>query len=250
MRLLQRLRHDVAQREVEPLAVVLPALLGEHRQDALHSVFPHRALVTEPAIERMQLGDRARFTDPHLDAALAHEVERRDALGDPRRVVRRELDDAVTEADVLRALTGRRQEDLGRRGVGVLLEEVVLDLPRVVEPELVGELDLVERVLHELELGLLLPRSWELQLVEDAELQGDLPQVCVGLSVPLRRDGPVRRPDLRIAQPVARHGAGLARAPACRCPATCSATSRSWGPGTRASGPRTTCVAPIRRCGS
>ena len=72
----------------------------------------------------------------------------------------------------------------------------------------------------------------------------------MGVSVPLRRDGPVRRPDLRIAQPLARHGAGLARAPCCRCPATCSATSRSWAPATPASGRRTTCVAPIRRCGS
>ena len=36
----------------------------------------------------------------------------------------------------------------------------------------------------------------------------------MGVSVPLRRDGPVRRPDLRIAQPVARHGAGLPRAAA------------------------------------
>jgi hypothetical protein len=34
--------------------------------------------------------------------------------------------------------------------VRVLLEEVVLDLPHVVEAELVGQLDLVERVLDQL----------------------------------------------------------------------------------------------------
>ncbi len=61
--------------------------------------------------------------------------------------------------------------------MGVLLQEVVLDLPRVVEPELVGELDLVECVLDELILGVGLPGSRELQLVEDAEFQRDLPQV-------------------------------------------------------------------------
>jgi hypothetical protein len=33
--------------------------------------------------------------------------------------------------------------------VRVLLEEVVLDLPRVVDAEAVGELDLVERLLEE-----------------------------------------------------------------------------------------------------
>ncbi len=37
----------------------------------------------------------------------------------------------------------------GARGVGVLLEEVVLDLPHVLDAELVGELDLIERVLDE-----------------------------------------------------------------------------------------------------
>ena len=151
MRLLQGLRHDIAHREVEPLAVVLPALLGEHRQHAPHRVFPYRALVAEPAIERMQLGDRARLADAHLDAPLAHEVERRHALGDTRGMVGRQLDDAVTEADVLGPLARRREEDLRRRRVRVLLEEVVLDLPRVVEAELVGELDLVERVLDQLD---------------------------------------------------------------------------------------------------
>ena len=50
---------------------------------------------------------------------------------------------------LLRALAARGEEHLGRGGVRVLLEEVVLDLPRVVDAELVGELDLVERVLEE-----------------------------------------------------------------------------------------------------
>ena len=52
----------------------------------------------------------------------------------------------------------------------VLLEEVVLDLPHVVEAEAVGELDLVERVLQQLVLVVGPPRSGQLVLVEDAEL--------------------------------------------------------------------------------
>ena len=42
------------------------------------------------------------------------------------------------------------EEDLGRRGVGVFLQEMVLDLPGVVVAELVREFDLIERVLIEL----------------------------------------------------------------------------------------------------
>ena len=76
----------------------------------------------------------------------------------------------MAEADVLRALAGRGEEDLGRGGVRVLLEEVVLDLPHVLDAELVGELDLVERVLDQLLLAVLGPRARELVLVEDAEL--------------------------------------------------------------------------------
>ena len=79
------------------------------------------------------------------------QVERGDPLGDPRRVVerRRRLHDAVAEADALRALRDRGEEHLGRARVAVLLEEVVLDLPHVVDAEPVGELALLERVLDQ-----------------------------------------------------------------------------------------------------
>ena len=70
----------------------------------------------------------------------------------------------------LRACGGRGEEHLGRRRVRVLVEEVVLDLPRIVEPEPVGELDLIERIAQEAELVVLAPRLGELMFVEDAEL--------------------------------------------------------------------------------
>ena len=92
---------------------------------------------------------RRRLARAELDAAVRHEVEHRDPLGGAGRVVvvRRGLDDAVAEADVLGALAGAARNTSGARGVRVLLEEVVLDLPHVLDAELVGELDLVERVL-------------------------------------------------------------------------------------------------------
>ena len=101
MRLLAGLGHDVAQREVEELAVVLPALLPEHRHEAAHGVLPHGALVAEAAVERVQLGDARSLADAQLDPAVADEVERADPLGDPGRVVGGELHDAVAEADAL-----------------------------------------------------------------------------------------------------------------------------------------------------
>ena len=53
------------------------------------------------------------------------------------------------EADALGARRGGREEHLGGGGVAVLLEEVVLDLPDVVEADAVGELDLLEGVLEQ-----------------------------------------------------------------------------------------------------
>ena len=70
MRLLARLRDDVAQREVEVLAVVLPRVVPEHRKAGAHGVFPHGALVAEPDVERMQLGGGGRLTEAQLDATV------------------------------------------------------------------------------------------------------------------------------------------------------------------------------------
>ena len=158
----------------------------------LHRVLPHLALVAEAPIEGMQLGDRGAFAETELDAAVRHQVERRDPLGDARRVVGRELDDAVAEPDLLGALARRGEEDLGRRRVRVLLEEVVLDLPGVVVAESVGELDLIERVLDQPVLAVRGPRARELMLVEDAELHAGRPP-RESRSLP-RRGGACLRP--------------------------------------------------------
>jgi hypothetical protein len=167
---LARLRDHVAQREVEVLAVVLPTLLPEHRHEAAHRVLPHRALVSEATVEGVELGDAAALADAELDSAVAEEVERADPLGDARRRVGRELHDAMAEADVLRPLAGGGEEHLGRGRMAVLLEEVVLDLPRVVVAEGVRECDLIERIVEQPVLVVRCPRLGQLQLVEDAEL--------------------------------------------------------------------------------
>ena len=108
-----------------------------------------------------ELGLRRRLAGAEVDAAARDEVERRDALGHPRRMVerRRHLHDAVAEPDARGPLRDRRQEDLGRARVAVLLEEVVLDLPDVVDPEPVGERALLERLLEHAVLGVGDPRG-------------------------------------------------------------------------------------------
>ena len=75
----------------------------------------------------------------------------------------------MSQANVLGALARGTEEDLWRRRVRVLLQEVVLDLPRVVVAELVRQLDLSQRVLQQLVLRVLAPRPGQLMLVEDAE---------------------------------------------------------------------------------
>jgi hypothetical protein len=126
----------------------------------------------------VQFGHRRALADAELDAPVADEIEGRDALGHPRRVVRRQLHDPMAETNPLGALTGGGEEDFGRRGVRVLLEEVVLDLPHRVVAEAVGELDLLERALQQAILAVLVPGARKLVLIEDSELHGSSTSVA------------------------------------------------------------------------
>ena len=80
----------------------------------------------------------------------------------------------MAEPDVLAALTRRREEDLGRRGVAVLLEEVVLDLPDVVDAQAISQLDLRQRILEQAMLGAFRPGPRQLVFVQKSEAHGSL----------------------------------------------------------------------------
>src|SRR6516165_11970528 len=54
----------------------------------------------------------------------------------------------------------------------VFLEKVVLHLPGIVNAQAVRQLDLIQRVLEEAELGAWLPGTRQLMLVEDPEFHG------------------------------------------------------------------------------
>jgi len=84
-------------------------------------------------------------------------------------VIGRHQGDAVTQANALGALRAGGEKHFGRGGVRILLEEVVLDLPDVVDPQTIGELDLVKRLLIKTQLGLLAPGLRQLVLVEQSE---------------------------------------------------------------------------------
>src|SRR5207244_4065758 len=107
------------------------------------------------------------------------DVEGSGALGDADRVVdlRHANDDPVTDADALRLDSAGCQEDLRRGAVRVLLQEVVLDGPYLVEAKLIGEPHLFERPLVDSAFGLPVPRARDRNLVEDSELHRPPPAV-------------------------------------------------------------------------
>ena len=172
MRLLHRLRDDVAYRHREILALEAGVRVHDHHVgDLLDRLAPHRAALGRGHAEAFELRARCGFAGAPVDAAVGDEIEGRDPLGDTRRMVvaGRHQDDAVTEADTFRALRGGGEEDFRRRRVRVLLEEVMLDFPRVIDAEPVGELDLRQRVLKQALLAVRLPGARQLVFVEDPE---------------------------------------------------------------------------------
>ena len=94
---------------------MLGAHFREHREDRLDRFLEHLALGFHVAAERRQFGDRGALAHAELAAAVAQEIEHRDAFGDARGVIGGELEDAVAEPDFLRALAGGGEKGF-RRG--------------------------------------------------------------------------------------------------------------------------------------
>jgi hypothetical protein len=173
VRLLQRLRNDVARRHRH----VLPRESGERRlahapQRDPQALLPRAALLLGVDPERVELGGRRPLAGAELDPSARDDVERGDALGLARRMVdrRRRVHDPVPEPQVLRPLRQRGEEDLRRRRVAVLLEEVVLHQPERVDADRVEELGLLERRLEHPSLVATDPGLGHLVLVEHPEL--------------------------------------------------------------------------------
>jgi hypothetical protein len=74
--------------------------------------------------------------------------------------------DAVAETYAFSALGARCQKHLRRGGVGIFLKEMVLDLPRVVDTDPVGEFDLFQRLTIDSVLSVNVPGSRNLVFVK------------------------------------------------------------------------------------
>src|SRR5580704_981625 len=173
MRFLHRLRHHVAHRHREVLALMTEKrILDEHPRDRAERLLPHLALVRARDVEAAQLQRGRRLAGAKLDATAAHQIKRRDPLRNARRMIvpRRQQRDSVAESNLLRPLAGSRQKNLRRGRMSILFEKVMLDFPHVVDAELVGELDLVECVPKQLQLRSLCPRTRQLMLIKSSQL--------------------------------------------------------------------------------
>ncbi len=165
----------VAAGHLEKFALEAGIGVHHHHVGALLDGFaPHPPLLDriEADIEAAELHQRSAFAGAELDAAVGDQVERGDALGDAGGmiVVRRHQARCRDRAGccLVRCEQAARKIS-GRRGVRIFLEEMVLDFPGVVDAELVGEFDLVERLLEQPVFVALVPRPRQLVLVENAE---------------------------------------------------------------------------------
>ena len=161
----------------------LEVLVLPHLHDGADGLLPLVAALVARHAERGLL-HRCRPAGAPLDAAAGEDVDGRHLLGHAHRRGERvrHQRDAEAEPQVLGALRQRAQDHLGRGGVRAALAEVVLDVPRAVEPEGVGELDLLEGLgvgaLLRLALAVgvgLPPRLRHVDLVQEVELHDAAP---------------------------------------------------------------------------
>src|SRR4029078_9700909 len=98
-------------------------------------------------------------------------IERGDPLRYPRRMVifRRHQADAMAKADFLGALRTCRKKYFRCRGVRIFFEKMMFDFLCVIDTELVGELDLIERLLKKPEFVAFVPLPRQLMFVENPE---------------------------------------------------------------------------------
>ena len=81
----------------------------------------------------------------------------------------------MSQADTLRALAGCTKEDFWGGGMGIFLKEMMFDFPGVVIAKAICQLELTERIVVQLLLGMRLPGTGNLQLIKNAEFHGIYP---------------------------------------------------------------------------
>ena len=173
MRRLHRLGQHVAARHREILALEAGIRLHDHHVgDLLRSLQRHGAFFLGGDAETAELEPRGAFADAEIDPAVGDDVERGETFGSTRGVivVGDHLADAVAEANGFGARRCGSQKDLGRRRMRIFFEEVMFDLPGVVEAEPVRQFDLRKRLMKEITLVAFVPGPRQLEFVEHLKL--------------------------------------------------------------------------------
>src|SRR3954471_6850193 len=136
---------------------MLAAAVPEHREDGADRLLENLLLGFHVAAERGELGDGGALAHAEFDAAVAQQIQYRDAFGDAGGMIGGELENAVPEPDVPGALAGGGEKGFRRRRMRIFLEEMMLHHPGVVVTATVGEFELRQRVLIELQFSAGLP---------------------------------------------------------------------------------------------
>ena len=127
-------RPDRGRGDLEELAVPVEDLLGQRLDDDLRGLDEAGTRLLHRHAEAGVLHAGRAAAEAEHAAAVREDVEQRDLLGDPHRIVPGEHDDGGTQRDALRAAGDVAEELSGRRRHGVA-GEVVLEREDGVEAE-------------------------------------------------------------------------------------------------------------------
>ena len=174
MSLLYQFRQDVAEPNLEMGTVILESTVLKHRHNRSNRVFPYFALLWNGVIEGSEFREATAFTQAKLNPAVADQIESSHAFGDAGWMIGGQLNDAVTETDILGALASSTQKHFRCRAVGIFLEKMMLNHPGVVDAQSIRQFYLIEGVLEQLLFRTHFPGAGQLQLIENAEFHGRL----------------------------------------------------------------------------
>ena len=176
VRRLERLGHDVALGDLEQVALPRKGVLRPHLRDhqqRLAQLIARGVGVDSKGVPLVA----ARSREPQLEPSTRQAVHHRGPLRDSQRVIDGEgrQDPRVTEADALGVLGHGRHDQLRRARVAELGRAVVLHGPPTPETGLVGQANLLERLVEDRLLVVSAPvRPRLLQLREQIENHADL----------------------------------------------------------------------------
>ena len=184
MRLLDGLRHELPLGNlVVPALVSREGVVDEEGADHPEGLVPDLSRLLDRDAECLGVVPGGAPAGAQVQTSVREDVERGRALGHPDRVVTGQHDHTVPQPDPGGAGRQRGQEHLRRRAVGDLLVEVVFGRPVVVEPDLLGQHGLGERVPVDpmVDVLALEPGLGRLHLRDEAELHGRACRVVVPL---------------------------------------------------------------------